>query len=182
MEKQWRSRLASFWSTFFIHFYEISRPSVFFPSSFSSFFPSVLSCSVLIITHFVFVMLRRGGHSGEIGGSKRMSAGVRGGGRREDTSWLVGPRGSRQNRIATCVRGAWRGEVAAEADRRTSKLACCEVRMTGRSTLVLVPRAAVSWRWSRAPLEKALVVEKGMNRESDEREISWFCPYSCTIE
>lgn len=44
--------------------------------------------------------------------------------------------------------------------------------MTGRSMLILVltrPSLLLLEPWP--PLEKALVVEKGMNRESDEREI-----------
>lgn len=48
----------------------------------------------------------------------------------------------------------------------------CEIRMTGRSMLISGSEEASSWRWSRDPLrKKVLVVEKGMNRESDEREI-----------
>lgn len=44
--------------------------------------------------------------------------------------------------------------------------------MTGRSMLILVltrPSLLLLEPWP--PLEKALVVEKGMNRQSDEREI-----------
>lgn len=49
----------------------------------------------------------------------------------------------------------------------------CEITDDGKATMsvFLGLRRSSLWRWSRAPLEKALVVEKGMNRESDEREI-----------
>lgn len=49
----------------------------------------------------------------------------------------------------------------------------CKVRMMGKVNVDSGSDEPVSWRWSSgtvAPLEKALVVEKEMNRESDEQD------------
>lgn len=156
-----------FWSTFFLHFYEISRPRSF------TFLFSVL---VLLIRphlpspYYYPISFDATGRplSGEIGGSKKKTnASVRGA---EDTNQFSRTARlglySGQNWIATCVWGE--GMLFERGSRSTT----CEITDGGKvnvdsgsdeaQSLLLEP-------WP--PLEKALVVEKGMNRESDEREI-----------
>lgn len=79
---------------------------------FSLFFParsalSVFSCSVFIITHFFFPLLQRGGHSGEIGGRRKI--------REVDRRYQPASRSAKlglydgQNWIAMCVRRRGKG-------------------------------------------------------------------------
>lgn len=159
-----------FWSTLFLHFYEISRPRSF---TFLLFVLVLLIRPYLLSPYYYPIPFDATGRplSGEIGGKqdgedKCYCEGA------EDTNQLS--RSARlglysgQNWIATCVWG--RGcclnrSVGAEAR-------FARERMTGRSMLILVltrPSLLLLEPWP--TLEKALVVEEGMNRESDEREI-----------
>lgn len=158
----------------FFHFYEISRPrsfiflSFFFPARFA---PSVFSCSVLIITHF----FRCSSGAATLGRDWRKQEDECQCEGTEDTNQLVGLRGSGStvDKIGSRrVLGGRGGGCLFEPTDQWEPKHDCEIWMTGRSRLVSGSEEASFWRWTVPPLRKRiLVVEKGMNRESDERDI-----------